>query len=182
MVNRVVRFLKNGKNGDAYAEAEPETFEKTEVLAGFRVLQLNKEVKNAALLIKAVFIFRHLCFCYCVGLFLWLMVVSPMYTYIPQNISLKKVATALRCNFIPKPDLRPNLLLIYIICPQDYLVTTLPVSPKEETSTSQNTCAWTQENTCLTPKPVMAVSIVGSPLVVTSHIPLTQSGHKDDPC
>lgn len=38
MVNRVVSFLKNGQNGDAYAEAEPETFEKTEVLAGFRLL------------------------------------------------------------------------------------------------------------------------------------------------
>lgn len=57
--------------------------------------------------------------------------ISKVYLH-PSEHFLKKVTTALRCNFIPKPDLRPSLLLIYIICPQDYLVTTFPMSPKEE--------------------------------------------------
>lgn len=39
---------------------------------------------------------------------------------------------------------------------------------RKKVPTSQNTCAWTQ-NSSLTPKPVSAISVVGSPPVMTSH-------------
>lgn len=57
--------------------------------------------------------------------------ISKVHLHLSEHF-LKTVATTLRYNVTLKTDLRPNLLLIHIICLWDCLVTTLPVSPKEE--------------------------------------------------